>query len=144
MGLMVLVKKMSVLINFLLQNTILVDLCQSLAKSVKSAQILLVMSDRTDNVVTSVHAPYVINFVGLLCLMIFSENSRFSANKTDPHIRYTYRLYRLVGFMVLNATFNNISAISWRTVFLVKETRVPRENHRPVTSHRQTVSHIIK
>ena len=81
MGLMVLVKKMSVLINFLLQNTILVDLCQSLAKSVKSAQILLVMSD---NLVTSVHAPYVINFVGLLCLMIFSKNSRFSANKTDP------------------------------------------------------------
>ena len=46
--------------------------------------------------------------------------------------------------MVLNATFNNISAISWRLDFLVKETRVPRENHRPVTSHRQTVSHIIK
>jgi hypothetical protein len=29
--------------------------------------------------------------------------------------------------MVFNATFNNISAISWLSVLLVKETRVPRE-----------------
>jgi hypothetical protein len=31
--------------------------------------------------------------------------------------------------MVFNATFNNISAISWQTVLLVKETVVPGENH---------------
>ena len=37
------------------------------------------------------------------------------------------------GFMVFNATFNNISVIiSWRSVLLVVETGVPRENHRPV------------
>jgi len=35
--------------------------------------------------------------------------------------------------MVFNATFNNISAISWHSVLLVEETGVPRENHRPVT-----------
>jgi hypothetical protein len=29
--------------------------------------------------------------------------------------------------MVFNATFNNISAISWRLVLLVEETGVPRE-----------------
>ena len=29
--------------------------------------------------------------------------------------------------MVFNATFNNISAISWRSVLLVEETGVPRE-----------------
>jgi hypothetical protein len=40
------------------------------------------------------------------------------------------------GFMVFNATFNNISAISWRFIGLVEETGVPGENHRPVTSHR--------
>jgi hypothetical protein len=34
-----------------------------------------------------------------------------------------------------NATFNNISVISWRSVLLVDETGVPGENHRPVTSH---------
>jgi hypothetical protein len=30
----------------------------------------------------------------------------------------------------LNATFNNISVISWLSVLLVEETRVLRENHR--------------
>ena len=38
--------------------------------------------------------------------------------------------------MVFKATFNTISVISWRSVLLVEETRVPRENHRPVTSHK--------
>jgi hypothetical protein len=31
--------------------------------------------------------------------------------------------------MVFNATFNNISVISWRSVSLVEETRRPGENH---------------
>ena len=31
--------------------------------------------------------------------------------------------------MVLNATFNNISVISWWSVLFVEETRVPGENH---------------
>jgi len=34
-----------------------------------------------------------------------------------------------------NATLNNISVISWRSVLLVEEIGVPEENHRPVTSH---------
>ena len=33
-----------------------------------------------------------------------------------------------VRVMVLNATFNNISVISWRSVLLVEETEVPGEN----------------
>jgi len=40
--------------------------------------------------------------------------------------------------MVFNATFNNIAVIS---VLLVEETGVPGEKHRPVASHRQTLSH---
>jgi hypothetical protein len=35
-------------------------------------------------------------------------------------------------------TFNNISAISWRSVLLVEKTGVPEENHRPTASHWQT------
>jgi hypothetical protein len=46
-------------------------------------------------------------------------------------------------FMVFNATFNNISVLSWRSVLLVDETGVPRENHRPTASHRQTLSHYV-
>jgi hypothetical protein len=41
--------------------------------------------------------------------------------------------------MVFNATFNNISAISWRLVLLVKEIRVPRENHLPAALIAQVV-----
>jgi hypothetical protein len=40
-----------------------------------------------------------------------------------------------VMIMVFNATLNNISVISWRSVLLVEEIGVPRENHRPVASH---------
>jgi hypothetical protein len=38
------------------------------------------------------------------------------------------------SFMMFNATFNNISAISWLSVVLVEET-VPGENHRPAASY---------
>jgi len=38
-------------------------------------------------------------------------------------------------FMVLNATFNNISVISWRSL--------PGKTHRPVASHWKTVSHNV-
>ena len=41
----------------------------------------------------------------------------------------------MVCFMVFNATFNNISAISWQSALLMEESKVPTENHRPVASH---------
>jgi len=49
----------------------------------------------------------------------------------------------LVWFMVFNTTFNNISDISWWSVLLVEETGAPGENHRPVASHWQILSHIV-
>jgi len=65
--------------------------------------------------------------------------------------KYTIRLPCVLNFIqtnrvrsiVFNATFNNIAVISWLSVFLVEETRVPRENHRPVTSRWQALSHNI-
>jgi hypothetical protein len=42
---------------------------------------------------------------------------------------------RWVKVMVLNATFNNISAISWRLILLMEETGVPEENYRPAAGH---------
>jgi hypothetical protein len=35
----------------------------------------------------------------------------------------------MILFLVFNATFSNISAISWRPVLVVEEAGVPRENH---------------
>ena len=40
-----------------------------------------------------------------------------------------------VGLIVVNTTFNNISAISWRLVLLVEETGVSGENHCETFSH---------
>jgi hypothetical protein len=45
--------------------------------------------------------------------------------------------------MVFNATFNNISAISWRSVLFVEETGVPGENHWPAASYWKTLSHNV-
>ena len=42
---------------------------------------------------------------------------------------------RGVVIVFINANFNNISVISWMSVLLVKETGIPKENHRPAASH---------
>ena len=49
----------------------------------------------------------------------------------------------LVWFYGINATFNNISVISWRSVLLVEESGGPGENHWPAVSHWQTWSHNV-
>ena len=69
--------------------------------------------------------------------IIFNQ-SIFDYNRslTEHYQAYSKRILKwLVWFMVFNATFNNISVITWRSVLLVEETGVPRENHRPVASH---------
>ena len=48
-----------------------------------------------------------------------------------------------VRVRVFNTTSNNISVISWWSVLLVEETRVPGENHGYVASHWQTLSHNV-
>jgi len=43
--------------------------------------------------------------------------------------------YFFFDFWGFNATFNNISAISWRPVLVKEEAGVPGENHRPWASN---------
>jgi len=45
--------------------------------------------------------------------------------------------------MVFNATFKNISVITWRSVLLMEGTGLSGENHRPSASHWQTLSHNV-
>ena len=47
----------------------------------------------------------------------------------------SWRWSDLMWFIVFNATFSNISTISWRPVLVVEETGVPGENHRPWPSN---------
>jgi len=62
-------------------------------------------------------------------------------------IIYTLCIYLIdwlwFGLMVFNATFNNISTISLRSVLFVEETGVPGENHQPAVSHWQTLPHNV-
>ena len=53
---------------------------------------------------------------------------------------FKYLRYLFVCLMVFNTTFNNISVISWWSVLMVEE---PGENHWPVISHWQTLSHNV-
>ena len=61
-------------------------------------------------------------------------------------IKYKYKVCILqrikhlgigLGIILFNATFNNISVKSRRSVLLVEETRELGENHRPVTDTHQ-------
>ena len=63
----------------------------------------------------------------------------FRNPEQESFIRFVFIVWLVglvwFGFMVIKATCNNISAISWMSVLLVEETRVPGENHRPIASH---------
>ena len=54
---------------------------------------------------------------------------------TNLRVEFGFPDHHGVRVKVFNATFNNISAISWWTVLLVEETGAPGENHRPATNH---------
>jgi hypothetical protein len=63
---------------------------------------------------------------------IEKQNFYFESRQSDHVIEVSMKGF---GLMVINATFNNISVLSWRSVLLVEETGVPGEYHRPVASH---------
>ena len=58
-------------------------------------------------------------------------------------IKSYYIRFGFGWFMVFKVTYNNISVILWQSVLLVEETGIPRENHQPVASHWQTLSHNV-
>ena len=58
-----------------------------------------------------------------------------TASKNRQYKIYVYDVWVRLGFIVFNATFSNTSVILWRSVLLVEETEVPRQNHHPVASH---------
>jgi hypothetical protein len=56
-----------------------------------------------------------------------------------PPIKLTTEIVEIL----LKMTLNIIASISWRSVLLVEEIGVLGENHRPVASHWQTLSHNV-
>ena len=61
----------------------------------------------------------------LLHLVYWSYHFSITLNLYDVFRRFINKLKVVGWFMVLNATFNNISGLSWRSVLLVEETGVP-------------------
>ena len=76
-------------------------------------------------------------FVGFFLNMIYPNNLKFDeiAYVIVQSLYPTSNMEMFVCLMVLNATFNNISVISWRSVLSVEETEGPGENHRPIACH---------
>jgi hypothetical protein len=75
---------------------------------------------------------------GILC-----PNKKHIIHHTHTDTKLSITILRLIDcFIVFNATFSNISAISWswRPVLVVEEARVPVENHRPWASNWKTLS----
>ena len=71
----------------------------------------------------------VVNTVVTLLIQCFIFGATF-------HIKSgNYDLALVWFFMVFKTTFNNISAILWRSVILEEETGVPGENHQSATSY---------
>ena len=56
-------------------------------------------------------------------------------NKNEIFAIATRGLLLMAMVMVFNATFHNISVISWWSVSLVEETEVQVEHHRSTTSY---------
>jgi hypothetical protein len=54
---------------------------------------------------------------------VFKISKQSKGNLTNTNLLVDLLL------LVFNATFNNISAISWRPVLVVEEAGVPGENH---------------
>ena len=84
-----------------------------------------------------------INILSLVIMILLNTgklSQHYNAGKISEHdgigkeLQH-YAIGKVGCFIVLNATFNNISVISWRSVLLVEESGVPRENHLPVASN---------
>ena len=85
-------------------------------------------------------AMYAVNMCTTICLYQVSVKTGLQPNHEVDMIMTGVMLHNitisiwLVNFMVFNATFNDISVISWRSALLVKKSLVPRENP-PNASH---------
>jgi hypothetical protein len=81
------------------------------------------------------------DFKWLVSLSIFRRHSplfTFYFDRLLIHVKWACYIHcekDLIWFIVFNATFIIISAISWRPVLMVEEAGIPGENHQPWTSN---------
>jgi hypothetical protein len=68
------------------------------------------------------------------CVLYPSQNTNHALKTLLHRTTNINKDLNVYGFMVFNATFNNISVISCRSDLLAEETGVSGENHRPIAS----------
>jgi hypothetical protein len=85
----------------------------------------------------------ILKSTGTVVKLFLSPASNYKPHVRHPIGRTMYTLVLFVCLMVLHATFNNISVISWREVLLVEEAWIFRKTHQPAANHWQTFSHKV-
>jgi hypothetical protein len=88
------------------------------------------------------------NVVVSMCesLMNLLHLTKYKSNRVIMIFNLCYfcvndkQIKRIDKLLVLNATYSNISAISWRPVLVMEEAGVSGENHRPWASNWLTLS----
>ena len=75
----------------------------------------------------------VLNFGGISLVIMINSPGFFS--RTVCTVCPWLFIFMFFRVMVFNATFSNISVISWWSVLLVEETGEPAENHRSAASY---------
>jgi hypothetical protein len=70
-------------------------------------------------------------------LIVLLVDNQYQFRRGRDRIVVDTNVFEEIGwFIVCNASFNNISVISWQSVLMVEEiTEVSGENRRPATSH---------
>jgi hypothetical protein len=69
------------------------------------------------------------SFVNILWNLVFTNPQQIVRYKIS-HSKNSLTFVIGVKVREFNATFNNISVISWQSILLVEETGIPGENHR--------------
>ena len=88
------------------------------------------------------------NFTDKLSIWPYRNCVYFTVNRNDI-VCIVYAVHEIITrfrlrFTVFNATFNNISVISWRSVLFLEEIGVlGKKTHWPVESHWQTFSYYV-
>jgi hypothetical protein len=84
----------------------------------------------------------------LVLILSWIQNAKYTINSQlilyllAVHLMHTYIYEQIIKLNVIhcrvfvfNATFKNISVVSWWSFLLVEETWVPEETYQPVESH---------
>jgi hypothetical protein len=126
----------------------------------KMALLLLIISRTNYKVYISMRVYYWIIYFNRLSPPYNTETSRnvFTLTTMNTFVACVFLLYPVLSIgklrfalliclfvclIVFNATFNNISVISWRWVLLGEETGGPGESHWPVASYWPTLWHNV-